>query len=148
MQFPANWKQAKKIKFSKGFNKPAPRDFVGDHYLSEPEAVAIYQFTKDHSFDRIYAFHSQGNVIYWKYQNFLPPFSYEIGRELSRVSGYSLDLTPPESSYAGFKDWFIQTYNKPGYTIEVGLGENPLPLSEFSQIYQANFNLLLHSIVL
>ena len=29
LQFPAGWEQAKKIKYSQGFNKPAPRDFVG-----------------------------------------------------------------------------------------------------------------------
>ena len=30
LQFPAKWEQAKKIKFSQGFIKPAPRDFVGE----------------------------------------------------------------------------------------------------------------------
>ena len=29
LQFPAGWEQAKEIKYSQGFNKPAPRDFVG-----------------------------------------------------------------------------------------------------------------------
>ena len=38
----------------------------------------------------------------------------------------------------GYKDWFIQTYNSPGYTIEAGLGENPLPISQFDKIYKDN----------
>ena len=29
LQFPAGWEQAKEIKYSQGFDKPAPRDFVG-----------------------------------------------------------------------------------------------------------------------
>ena len=29
LQFPAGWKNAKEIKYAQGFNKPAPRDFVG-----------------------------------------------------------------------------------------------------------------------
>lgn len=29
LQFPAGWEQARKIKFSQGFTRPAPRDFVG-----------------------------------------------------------------------------------------------------------------------
>ena len=37
----------------------------------------------------------------------------------------------------GFEDWFILEYDKPGYTIECGLGENPLPISEFDEIYPA-----------
>ena len=45
LQFPAGWEQAKKIKFAQGFNKPAPRDFVGFSPLTEPEALSIYNFT-------------------------------------------------------------------------------------------------------
>ena len=29
LQFPAGWDQAKEIKYEQGFDKPAPRDFVG-----------------------------------------------------------------------------------------------------------------------
>lgn len=29
LQFPAGWENAKKIKYEQGFDKPAPRDFVG-----------------------------------------------------------------------------------------------------------------------
>ena len=42
------------------------------------------------------------------------------------------------SGYAGFKDWFIQEYNRPGYTIEVGMGVSPLPMSQFAGIYEDN----------
>ena len=58
-----------------------------------------------------------------------------IGNEFSRVSGYSLEQTPFNSSFAGYKDWFIQNYNLPGYTVEVGKGVNPLPISQFDEIY-------------
>lgn len=135
LQFPANWEKAQNIKYKKGFTSPSPRDFVGCSPLSEPEAKSIYNFTLKNDFDLILSFHSQGEVIYWKYDNFNPRNSYEIGKFLSDSSGYSLDLTPPESSYAGYKDWFIYHFNKPGYTIEVGYGENPLPISDFDSIY-------------
>ena len=46
-------------------------------------------------------------------------------------------IRPYASGHAGFKDWFILEYDKPGYTIECGLGENPLPISEFDEIYPA-----------
>jgi len=51
----------------------------------------------------------------------LPEASYYIGERFSEASGYALETTPYTSSFAGFKDWFIQTYNHPGYTIEAGL---------------------------
>ena len=43
----------------------------------------------------------------------------------------------------GYKDWFIQTYNRPGYTIEAGLGENPLPITQFDEIYKNNLGILI-----
>lgn len=143
LQFPAGWKQARSIKFSQGFTSPAPRDFVGYGPLTEPEALAIYNFTLRHNFSLILAYHSQGKVIYWQFQDYNPPKAAFIGNQLALASGYSLEETPYNSSFAGYKDWFIQNYNKPGYTIEVGLGENPLPITQFDEIYSNNIGILI-----
>ena len=142
LQFPAGWNRAREIKFSQGYTKPGPRDFVGEGPLTEPESLAIYSFTLRHNFRLTLAYHTQGEVIYWKYANFLPPTSEYIGTKFSQASGYTLDTTPPESAYAGFKDWFISEYNRPGYTIEAGRGINPLPISQFDKIYQNNIGIL------
>ena len=53
-----------------------------------------------------------------------------------------LEDTPYESAFAGYKDWFIKVFRRPGYTIEVGSGTNPLPLSQFDQIYRENLGIL------
>ena len=64
LQFPAGWQQAKQIKFEQGFTSPAPRDFVGFGPLTEPEALAIYNFTLEHNFKLILSYHTQGEVIF------------------------------------------------------------------------------------
>ena len=138
LQFPAGWEKAKEIKFAQGYTSPAPRDYVGSAPLVAPESAAVYRFTQEHDFSLILAYHTQGQVIYWKYLDYEPERSYEIARYFGDVSGYLVEETPQESGYAGYKDWFIQEYNRPGYTIEVGLGENPLPMSQFAQIYEDN----------
>lgn len=148
LQFPAGWENAREIKYAQGFDKPAPRDFVGYGPLTEPEALAIYNFTLRHNFRLILAYHSQGEVIYWQFQNYNPPGSLFIGNQFASVSGYSLETTPYNSSFAGYKDWFIQNYNRPGYTIEVGLGTNPLPLTQFSKIYADNLGILVLGAIL
>lgn len=148
LQFPAGWENAKEIKYSQGFTSPAPRDFVGFGPLTEPESLAVYNYTLSNSFRLILAYHTQGEEIYWKFQNYLPAESYYIGEEFANVSGYILADTPYNSSFAGFKDWFIQNYNLPGYTIEAGFGVNPLPISDFNQIYQDNFGILLLGCIL
>ena len=148
LQFPAGWEQAKEIKYAQGFNQPAPRDFVGFGPLTEPESLAIYNFTLMHDFKLVLAYHTQGQEIYWQFQNFNPPSSLEIGQKLAEASGYRLAETPYNSSFAGYKDWFIQNYNRPGYTIEAGIGENPLPISQFDEIYNDNIGIFILSAVL
>ena len=148
LQFPAGWEQAKEIKYSQGFTKPAPRDFVGFGPLTEPESLAIYNFTLTHDFRLVIAYHTQGQEIYWQFQNYNPPNSLTIGQKLSNASGYRLSETPYNSSFAGYKDWFIQNYNRPGYTIEAGIGENPLPISQFDEIYNDNIGILILGAIL
>lgn len=142
LQFPAMWEKAKEIKFKQGFISPSPIEFVGTAPLTEKEARIIYEYTLNNNFRLILAYHSQGSIIYWKYTDFLPPDSLRIGEELSAASGYPLSITPPDSSYAGYKDWFIENYNRPGYTIETGIGTNPLPVSQFDTIYSENRRLI------
>ena len=148
LQFPAEWNKAKEIKYSQGFNKPAPRDFVGFGPLTEPEALCIYDFTLMHNFRLVIAFHTQGQEIYWNFQNINSPSGYTIANKFAEVSGYAVAEVPYNSSFAGFKDWFIQDYNRPGFTIEAGLGENPLPLEQFDQIYIDNLGILILGAIL
>ena len=95
------------------------------------------------AFSLIMAYHAQCWLIFWNFSNYNPPNSYPIALELSAVSGYSVETTPPDMGNAGYKDWFIQEYNLPGYTIEVGSGTNPLPISDFDRIYKDNVGMLM-----
>jgi len=143
LQFPAGWENAKEIKFAQGYTTPAPRDYVGTAPLTAPESRAVYDFTLRHDFQLILAYHTQGRVIYWRYLDYEPENSYRIARYFGAVSGYAVEETPISSGYAGYKDWFIQEYNRPGYTIEAGFGENPLLMTDFEQIYRENIGILL-----
>ena len=111
--------------------------------LSTPESIAVYEVTRNHDFLLILAYHTQGEVIYWKYLDYEPENSRRIGEYFAQVSGYRLEETPSESGYAGYKDWFIKEYIRPGYTIEAGLGINPLPMEQFPQIYKDNVGILI-----
>lgn len=143
LQFPAGWELARRTKYAQGYTMPAPRDFVGEKPLSAPESMAIYNFTRENDFRLVLAYHTQGEVIYWKYQDYNPKNSRQIAQYFSMVSGYAVEETPLASGYAGYKDWFIMAYNRPGYTIEAGLGKNPLPMNRFAQIYEDNKGILL-----
>lgn len=142
LQYPAGWLTAREIKFAQGYTRPGPRDFVGRFPLSQPEAQALADYTQRIDPELVIAWHSQGEVIYWQYGGIEVPGAREIAERFANLSGYRLEDTPYNSSFAGYKDWFIQTYRRPGFTIEVGTGENPLPLSQFAEIYTASLPIL------
>ena len=142
LQYPAGWLTAREIKFAQGYTRPGPRDFVGRFPLSQPEVQALADYTQRIDPELVIAWHSQGEVIYWQYGGIEVPGAREIAERFADLSGYRLEDTPYNSSFAGYKDWFIQTYRRPGFTIEVGTGENPLPLSQFDEIYAASLPIL------
>ena len=141
LSYPAGWLQAREIKFTQGYTRPGPRDYVGRAPLDQRETRALAGYTRFIDPDLVLAYHSQGEVIYWQFGEEVPG-ARELGERFARVSGYTLSDTPYESSFAGYKDWFIQEFRKPGYTIEVGIGDNPLPLTQFDKIYRDNLGIL------
>ena len=142
LNYPAGWLQAREIKFSQGFTQPGPRDYVGRAPLNQLETQALADYTDTADPALVLAYHSQGKEIYWQFQDYAVPGAEALGQEFARLSGYRLADVPENSAYAGYKDWFIQQFRRPGYTVEVGSGENPLPLSQFDEIYRDNLGIL------
>ncbi len=142
LNYPAYWEQARENKFAKGYTRPGPRDYVGTAPLTEPESEAMVRLTELIEPRLTLSYHTQGNVIYWKFLNIEPAGAEELGARFAAVSGYTLAEVPFASGLARYKDWFILTRDRPGYTIEVGSGENPLPLSQFDDIFARNLGIL------
>jgi len=141
--YDASWQLSKQAEPRYGITGPGPTRFSGTFPESEPETKAVADFTRSHDFQLVLAYHSQGEVIYWNYQNLASAQARQIAERLSATSGYTLDLTTGIASYAGYKDWFIEEFRRPGYTVEVGRGTNPLPISQFPEIYNDNEGMLL-----
>lgn len=142
LQYPAGWLKAREIKFLQGYTRPGPRDYVGRSPLSQRESIALAEYTNEINPAIVLAFHTQGKVIYWQFEDYEIPGARPLAEEFARVSGYALEEVPYESGFAGYKDWFIQQFRRPGFTIEVGSGANPLPLSQFREIYRDNLGIL------
>ncbi|WP_078595368.1 M14 family metallopeptidase [Evansella clarkii] len=142
-QFPAMWEEERA---RKEIYSPAPFDYPGESPLSEPEAVAIAGLTRNREFHRVSAYHTQGKVIFWGYQGLEPPESRTIVNEFYRVSGYR----PIQyvESFAGYKDWFIQEWRRPGFTVELGRGVNPLPITQFDEMYEETLGIFLANLYL
>ncbi len=143
LQYPAGWLQAREIKFTQGFTRPGPRDYVGRAPLNQFESRALAGYTEFLDPALVIALHSQGREIYWQFMDIQVPGAEELGQKMAEASGYTLADVPYASGFAGYKDWFIQQFRRPGYTVEVGEGINPLPLEQFDTIYRDVLPILL-----
>ncbi|QMV40598.1 M14 family metallopeptidase [Cohnella cholangitidis] len=129
-QFPAHWEEER---LRRGILSPAPRDYGGEKPLSEPEAAALAEFTERNDFHAVISLHTQGEEIYWNYRNDEPEESRAWAGRLAASAGYRAVYL--EGSDAGYKDWFISKFRRPGFTVEAGWGRNPLPMEGFEDTY-------------
>lgn len=137
-QFPAHWEEEK---LRREHDEPGERDYGGEAPLSEPEAAALAEFTECHDFELVVALHTQGREIYWNYRDYEPAEAEALAVRMASASQYeAVKLT---GSDAGYKDWFIQHFRRPGFTVEVGYGVNPLPVETFALLYEEVVPILL-----
>ncbi len=146
--YDALWHLSKQTEQELGITGPGPTRFSGLYPESEPESHAVANFTRLNHFDLVIAFHSQGEVIYWDFCGFAPDKSFAYAKRFETVSPYRMDSAEGMASYGGYKDWFIRTYKRPGFTVEIGRGENPLPMEDFPKIYQRTLPLMLEALKL
>ena len=71
-----------------------------------------------------------------------PVLSFRLASIFSQASGYNIAFPEEIATGGGFKDWFIEKFRRPALTIEMGLGKNPLPLSDFEEEYKILQNIL------
>lgn len=142
--YPAGWHNYKRLERNKlNIFGPGPKQFSGYQPLSEPESKCLANLTNRINPKLTLSFHTQGEVIYWQFMGKETIECKSIAKALSKVSGYQLEDEYEDEAYCGYKDWFIERFNKPGFTIEVGLGCNPIDMKQLSEIYEKTETLLM-----
>ena len=130
-------------KWSMVVEKCAPTKYGGEYPESEPETKAITELVRKESFEMLLAFHSQGREIYYDFDGMTARWSLEIAEEMAKASGYAVRRPEGTAAFGGCKDWFIKEFGKSGFTVEIGMGQNPLPMNMLDDIYEENARLTL-----
>ena len=146
--FNAGWAQMQALAQKNGKISPGRRYYCGPEPESEPETRALTALCHRHAFRHVVALHSQGEEIYWQYGPHTPPRSRMMARVLASASGYTVAQPAEMASHGGFKDWFIDHYHRPGFTLELGRGRNPLPIRQFEEMYEKAREMLVLSVLL
>ena len=145
--FNAGWEQLQQEEQKKGITGPGARQYGGPAPESEPETQALVALCERCGFRHMMALHSQGEEIYWEYGDCTPPASKLMALIMASASGYAVAAPTGLAVHGGFKDWFIEHTGRPGFTIELGKGKNPLPVTELDTIYGKAREMLLISVL-
>lgn len=133
--FNAGWKELRRMEEEKGICGPAPRQYAGAYAESEAETKALTRLCRIKQFRQCMALHAQGEELYWQYGDYSPAQSSMMAKILADSCSYTIVTNAGLASHGGFKDWFISELKRPGFTMEIGKGENPLPVSQLYEIY-------------
>lgn len=133
--YDAGWYILRQLELESGISGPGPTRFGGYAPESEPETQLMTALCRSIPFRHVLAFHSQGEEIYWKYGSATPRNAALMTRIFALTSGYRPAAPEGLASHGGFKDWFISEFGRPGFTIEIGRGVNPLPLRDLEPVY-------------
>lgn len=147
VNFDARWGEGKQNKFFK-----SSQNYVGKFPFSARESRALADFTRRVRPCVTLSYHLKGEEVYWEFgQTSHRRFrDKRYAQAICKYTGYK--LVGQGESAGGYKDWCIQTFKIPSYTVEVGNDDfpHPFPYTQFSNIYLQNEDLprrLLNTVV-
>lgn len=134
--FDSNWANQKEI------GRPSQTGFPGRSAASENEVKAVTGLVESlRDVQAVISYHSSGSYIYWAYGQtgaFRTACS-NMAVGLRNVTNYY--LLSQDDFGGGCSNW-VAGKGIRAATIEIGTGDSPLPISQFSDIYERNRNVI------
>lgn len=135
VNFDADWGKGK---YNQKFKGDA--NFIGEKPFSEPETIALKEFTLKVKPDMTFSYHSKGEEVYWFFGQMGERLKRDefLAKTYAKTSGYEIKYTPFSSG--GYKDWCVQKLKIPALTIEVGEDflSHPIKKEYQNKIYKKN----------
>lgn len=125
VNFPARWGTG-----LKNVKTAGAENCIGRTPFSEPETLALKNFTEKVKPDYTVSYHTKGEEIYWYFYQSTHTCHRDkaLAEGLSKTTGYP--LAEIKGSAGGYKDWCIETLKIPAFTIEVGKDDLCHPLGD------------------
>jgi len=122
---------------------PGPEFHPGRAPASERETQAVMLAIATYKPDILYDFHSSGNVIFWHYnQTEHLERDRSLARRVAGALGFAVSDDLDMAIGAHLKDYFIGTYKRPAFIVEIGTFQNRHQIHlELTDLYRrfANF---------
>ncbi|MEG1528248.1 MAG: M14 family zinc carboxypeptidase [Clostridia bacterium] len=119
---------------------PSSQNYVGEYANSEPETMALINFTTALRPKATLSYHTKGEVIYWRFGQTRTKLweHYRLAKGIAQNTSYA--LAENSRSAGGYKDWCIQKLDIPAFTIEVGKDSysHPYPYADYENLLMIN----------
>lgn len=123
-------------KVDPNYRTPGPFNYSGPHAFSEPESIALRDLSVAKDFALTMSYHTSGEMIYWYNPKGGNDLNLHIANQVKALSGYAVLSASSQALGGGYRDWFVNTYSRPGMTMEIGSGYTPLPQSQFGAYWK------------
>ena len=110
---------------------PGPTLYSGEYPESEPETRGVANLIRALSPASVVSLHTQGEEIYYQ------PKDRKTARRAERLAslcGYTVGIPEGTAAYGGLSD-YAGSLGIPSFTLELGMGINPLDECEIPQIF-------------
>ncbi len=138
----------KRLEPSLGILGGGPTRYSGEGPESEPETAALAGFIRAATPRFLMSLHTQGEEIYYMGGKRELPGARATALRLAALSGYRLAQAEGPAAYGGLADYTTAALGIPSFTVECGLGENPLPCKEIPAIYRRVRRMLFESMTM
>lgn len=134
--YDAGFAAYKSLEREAGITGPCPTRYSGTHPFSESETAALRDFLQETRPALTLTLHTQGEQIF--YRPTLPPVAgaRSAALALAALTGYRLGTAEGMAAYGGMSDYVAEVLRLPAFTLECGLGKNPLPITAGEGIYR------------
>ena len=115
--FNAYWHKLRQMEIEDGITGPAMTRYGGTYPESEPESKYLADLTRKCEFGYTLAFHSQGEEIYYGFDDYLPPNAEHMAKDLPHQA---------DTYCQNRKDWLRSEDIKIGLFVDLGGRDLPL----------------------
>ena len=119
---------------------PSAENYIGNFAFSEPETIALRDFTLKVKPNATISYHSKGEEIYYHFhqKGKREKRDKALAQLISKSTGYAIKNTL--GSAGGYKDWCVEKLKIPAFTIEVGSDnlKHPIGKEHLQEIFYKN----------
>lgn len=133
--YDAGFEEYKEMEQSLGISRGCATRYSGERPESEPETSALCNFLRFNPPTALITLHTQGEEIYYESGGKSQERSKKIAQRIAKLTGYRLAKPSGTAAYGGLTDYCIQKLGIPAFTLECGMGKNPLPKEQLFDIY-------------